>query len=138
MLPGGRGGMNPKQLAAMMKQMGISMEEIDDVEEVVIRTQKEEIVITDASVSKMVARGQGTTWQVAGKEARRPRAAASEAAAPAPPATPALAHPKELFTEDDVALVAQQANVSKDEAHRALVAANGEPAEAILKLLGDE
>lgn len=123
---GGRGGMNPKQLQAMMKQMGITMEDIEDVEEVIIRTPTVDIVITEAEVSKMIARGQGTTWQVAGKESRRPRA-------PAQP--PAPAGPK--FTDDDVALVAEQANVSKDEARKALEAANGETAEAILKLLGD-
>ena len=128
MLPGmgGRGGMNPKQLQAMMKQMGITMEDIEDVEEVIIRTPTVDIVIRDAEVSKMTAKGQGTTWQVAGKETRQPRA-------PAP--APAPAGPK--YTEDDVALVAEQANVSKDEARKALEAANGETAEAILKLLGD-
>ena len=129
MFPGGGrgGGMNPKQVAAMMKQMGITMEDIDDVEEVIIRTPDVDIVITDASVSKMVAKGQGTTWQVAGNETRRPRAKA----APAAPAGP-------KFTDDDVALVAEQANVTKEEARKALEAANGETAEAILKLLGDE
>lgn len=129
MLPGmgGRGGMNPKQMQAMMRQMGITMEDIKDVQEVIIRTAKEDIVITEAEVSKMTARGQGTTWQVAGKESRRPREAEKPAAPPGP-----------IFTEDDVALVAEQAKVSKDEARRALEAANGETAEAILKLLGDE
>lgn len=131
MFPGmGRGGgMNPKQVQAMMKQMGITMEDIDDVIEVIIRTPKEDIVITEAEVSKMIARGQGTTWQVAGKESRRPRA-------DAPPAPAAPAGPK--FTDADVALVAEQAKVSKEEARKALEAANGETAEAILKLLGDE
>ncbi|HVM45606.1 MAG TPA: nascent polypeptide-associated complex protein [Candidatus Thermoplasmatota archaeon] len=127
MFGGGRGGMNPKQLSAMMKQMGITMEDIDDVEEVIIRTPREDIVIVEAEVSKMVAKGQGTTWQVAGRETRRPR----EAATPAAPAGP-------KFTDDDVKLVAEQANVSQEEARKALEAANGEPAEAILKLLGDD
>lgn len=129
MLPGmgGRGGgMNPKQVAAMMKQMGITMEDIDDVEEVIIRTRGDEIVITNATVSKMIARGQGTTWQVAGDESRRPRT--DKTAAPAAPPGP-------KFTEDDVALVAEQAKVPKDKARAALEAANGEPAEAILKLI---
>lgn len=36
MMPGGRGGFNPKQLQKMMQQFGISVEEIDDVERVVI------------------------------------------------------------------------------------------------------
>ncbi|HET6406201.1 MAG TPA: nascent polypeptide-associated complex protein [Candidatus Thermoplasmatota archaeon] len=126
MFPGGRGGMNPRQLQAMMKQMGITMEDIDDVEEVIIRTPREDIVIVEAEVSKMVAKGQGTTWQIAGKETRRPR----EAPKPAAPAGP-------TYTDEDVALVAEQAKVSKEEARAALEAANGETAEAILKLLGD-
>lgn len=133
MIPGGRGGpggMNPKQVSAMMKQMGITVDDIDDVQEVIIRTKTEDIVIEDASVSKMVARGQGTTWQVAGNETRRPRAAAAPAAPPAP------AGPK--FTDADVALVAEQAKVSTDVARKALAAADGETAEAIMKLLGDE
>jgi nascent polypeptide-associated complex subunit alpha len=128
---GGRGGMNPKQLSAMMKQMGITMEDIDDVEEVIIRTPREDIVIVEAEVSKMVAKGQGTTWQVAGKETRRPRAPSGPAQGPAQAPGP-------KYTDDDVALVAEQARVSKDEARKALEAANGETAEAILKLLGDE
>lgn len=123
---GGRGGMNPKQLQAMMKSMGITMEDIDDVEEVIIRRPGEDIVIVDAEVSKMVAKGQGTTWQVAGKETRRPRAKEAPAAPPGP-----------KFTDDDVALVAEQAKVSRDEARKALEESKGEPAEAILKLLGD-
>ena len=127
---GGRGGMNPKQLSAMMKQMGITMEDIDDVEEVIIRTPREDIVILEAEVSKMVAKGQGTTWQIAGRETRRPR----EGMKPAGPAAPQ--GPK--YTEDDVALVAEQAKVSKEEARKALEATNGETAEAILKLLGDD
>lgn len=132
MFPGGGrgGGMNPKQVSAMMKQMGITMEDIDDVQEVIIRTPTEDIVITEASVSKMIARGQGTTWQVAGTETKRPRAPAG------PPAAPAVQGPK--FTDDDVALVSEQAKVSKDVARKALEAADGETAEAILKLLGDE
>ena len=36
MFPGGR-GMNPRQLQAQMKRMGINMEELQDVEEVVIK-----------------------------------------------------------------------------------------------------
>lgn len=125
---GGAGGMNPKQVSAMMKQMGITMDDIDDVEEVIIRTRTEDIVIEEATVSKMTARGQGTTWQIAGNETRRPRG-------DKPAAPPAPAGPK--FTEDDVTLVAEQAKVNKDVARKALEAANGETAEAILALLGD-
>lgn len=127
MFPGmGGRGINPKQLNAMMKSMGIQMEDIDDVEEVVIRTADKEIVLTEASVSKMTAKGE-VTWQVMGKATTRPRQ-------PAAPAAPV----KLEVRDEDVDFVAQQAGVSKEEARKALEAANGEPAEALLKLMGDE
>lgn len=129
MLPGMGGRMNPKQLNAMMRQMGITMEEIDGVEEVVIRTPDKEIVITQADVSKMTAKGE-VTWQIMGNATTRPRAAA----APAAPAAPV----KLEVRDEDVDFVASQTNVSKEAARKALEAANGEPAEAILKLMGDE
>lgn len=118
--------MNPKKLGAMMRQMGIEMEDIDDVQEVIIRTPDREIVFRDASVSKMTAQG-STTWQVSGTPEERKRA-------PEKPAAPV----KLEIAQEDVDLVAEQANVSKEEARKALEAANGEPAEALMKLLGDE
>lgn len=126
MFPGMGGRVNPKQLNAMMRQMGIEMEEIDDVEEVIIRTADKEIYFTDANVQKMTARGE-VTWQVMGKEQTRPRTDK----APAGPV-------KLDIREEDVDLVATQANVSKEQARKALEAANGEPAEALVKLLGDD
>lgn len=126
----GRGGVNPKQLDAMMKQMGIKMEDIDAVE-VIIRTPDKEIYFDDASVQKMTARGE-VTWQVMGTAKTRARTDAAPVA-PSEPAKPA----GPLFTEDDVELVASQANVPKDAARKALEATKGQPAEAILKLLGE-
>ena len=121
---GGR-DINPKRLQAMMRQMGIEMTDIDDVEEVVIRTATKDIVIKPAEVSKVKQQGQ-VSWQVVGKATEQPRADAA----------PEPAGPK--FTEEDVALVAGQANVSKEEARKALEATDGQPAEAILKLMGEE
>ena len=122
MIPGmGGRGVNPKRLQAMMRQMGIEMDDIDDVEEVLIRTATKDIVIKPAEVSKVTQQGQ-VSWQVVGKAVERPREAE--------PAGP-------KFTEEDVALVAGQANVSKEEARKALEATDGQPAEAILKLMGD-
>lgn len=121
---GGRGSPNPKQLERMMKQMGIDMEDIDDVEEVVIRTSTKEFVITDASVQKVTAQG-STSWQVTGKSTER-----ALKTAPAAPAGP-------KFTDEDVKLVADQAGVSAAKARQALEESDGEPAEAILKLTGE-
>jgi nascent polypeptide-associated complex subunit alpha len=125
MFPGmGGRGMNPKRLNAMMKQMGIEVEDIDDVEEVIVRTADREIVFKDATVSKMTAQG-STTWQISGTPQERPRGA------PSAPETLVIA-------QEDIDLVAEQAKVSKEVARKALEAANGEPAEALLKLLGDD
>lgn len=133
---GGRGGMNPKKLNQMMRQLGIEVEDIDDVEEVVIRTADREIVFRDAAVSKMVAQGQ-TTWQLTGTPEERARGAGPAGGAAS--AAPAAAEPEgPKFTEDDVRLVAENAKVPLDKARAALEAADGEPAEAILKLMGEE
>ncbi len=126
---GGR-GMNPKKMNAMMRQLGISIEEIDDVQEVIIRTPTREIFFLDANVSIMKAQGQDT-YQVTGTPQERAPGTGSGGGG----ATAAPAEEEVLFNEDDVKLVAEQANVSLDKAREALKEANGEPAEAIIKLV---
>ena len=127
MFPGmGGRGVDPKRLQAMMRQMGIKMEDIEDVEEVVIRTKDKEYVFHDAEVSKMTAQGQ-VTWQLAGEPVIRPRA-------PAEPAAPV----KISYSDEDVKLVMEQAKVSEKQAREALDEANGQPAEAIMKLLDED
>lgn len=121
MFPGmGGRGVNPKQLNAMMKQLGISVEELDNVEEVIIRTATKEYVIPEAEVTIMSAQGT-KTYQVVGEAQVRARDGEPE-------------EPKALFSEDDVRLVAEQAGVPAERARKALEDAKGEPAEAILKL----
>ncbi|MCD4704296.1 MAG: nascent polypeptide-associated complex protein, partial [Methanosarcinaceae archaeon] len=61
MIPGmGGRGMNPKKMKQMMKQMGISIDDINDVEQVIIRTPDKDIVFNDANVSIMNAQGVDT------------------------------------------------------------------------------
>ncbi len=121
MIPGGR--MNPKQMKQMMKRLGIDAEELLDVEEVVIRTATKEYVFTKAQVTMMTVQGQKTV-QIVGEPLIRTR----EGAKPAAPA--ALVIP-----DEDVALVAEKAGVSEDEARKALEECGGEPAEAIIRLM---
>ena len=121
MIPGGR--MNPKQMKQMMKRLGIEQEEIADVEEVVIRTATKEYVFTSAHVTMMTVQGQKTV-QIVGEPLIRDRAGAK-------PAAPA----KLTIPDEDVQLVAEKAGVSEAEARKALEAANGEPAEAIIRLM---
>jgi nascent polypeptide-associated complex subunit alpha len=122
MIPGGR--MNPRQMKQAMKRLGIEQEDLDGVEEVIIRTADKEYVIRNAAVSAVTAQGQ-KIWQVIGEPIIRPRADAakkSEAKAASIP-------------DEDVTLVAEKAGVSEEEARKALEECDGEPAEAIIRLM---
>ena len=120
MMPGGR--MNPKQMKAMMKRMGITQEDIEDVEEVVIKTRSKEIFFKDAAVTAMTVQGQ-KTYQIVGTPQERARknedAQKEEGGIP----------------EDDIKLVMSQTGCTAGEARKALESADGAPAEAILKIM---
>lgn len=121
MIPGGR--VNPRQMRQAMKRMGIEQEELDGVEEVIIRTADKEYVIRGAAVTAITAQGQ-KIWQVIGEPIVRDRADAKKAET-SPSAIP----------DEDVALVAEKAGVSEEEARKALEECGGEPAEAIIRLM---
>ena len=129
MLPGGR--VNERQMRMMMKRLGMSTEEVADVEEVVIRTRDKEHVLKQPEVTILTVQGV-RTYQVVGEVEVRPRTAGSPVAAV--PGTPAPA-PRTGPPEEDVQLVVEQAGVTREEAIDALEAAGGAPAEAILSLL---
>lgn len=111
-------GMNPKQMKKMerqMKKMGMDMKELKDVKEVIIRLEGKELVIPNADVSMMNVMGQ-ETYQVSGK------------------AIEVEIEEELIIPEDDIKMVASQANVSDEEAENALIDCDGDLAEAILKL----
>ena len=116
--------MNPRQMRQAMKRLGIEQEELDGVEEVVIRTAAKEFVIRNASVTAMTAQGQ-KIWTVVGEPIVRDRADAKK-----PGEAKGVAIP-----EEDVKLVAEKAGVSEEEARKALEECSGEPAEAIIRLM---
>src|SRR2546425_2043571 len=122
MIPGGR--VNPRQMRQAMKRMGIEQEELEGVEEVVIRTASKEYVIRDANVTAMTAQGQ-KIWTVVGEPIVRDRADAKKSESTKGPTIP----------EEDVKLVAEKTGVSEAEARKALEEAEGEPAEAIIRLM---
>ena len=106
------GGLDPKKMQAMMRQMGIKQEEVE-VERVILESADKRIIIKPANVQKIVMQGQ-ESWQVTG-EAREEL--------------------KETeISEEDVAMVAEKAGVSKEDARKALEKANGDIAEAIMTL----
>ena len=126
MLPGG--ARNPRQLEMAMRRLGMTTEPVPGVEEVVVRTSTKEHVFRAPEVTILTVQGT-RTYQIVGTPEIRPRGAApvsaSGAAAPAPAGPP----------DEDVRLVMEQANVSREEAIEALAAVHGAPAEAILRIL---
>ena len=131
----GGGGMNPRKMKQMMKQMGIDVTELD-AEEVVIRTADEELVFSDVQVTRMDAQGQ-ETYQVVGEpevhEAGE-AAGAVEAGDDDDTDTDADTGGDAAIPEDDVELVATRAGVSKGDAREALEAEDGDLAAAIARL----
>jgi nascent polypeptide-associated complex subunit alpha len=134
MFPGmGGRGINPKQLQKQMRSMGIDLEEIDDVKQVIIRTATKEIVFNDAQVTVMDARG-AKSYQIVGTPEER--------ALDTVQGMPIGAQPVEektgelVIPDDDVLLVASQAKVTREIALQALKESKGDLAEAIMKLAG--
>jgi len=113
MFPGLGKGINPRKMASMMKQMGIDINEIENVEEVIIRTAEKDIVFKDAQVTLMDAKGM-KTYQVVGT----PQEVARELAIP----------------QEDIKLVMEQTKAGENEAKSALKETKGDIAAAILKL----
>ena len=125
MIPGGP--RNPRQMELMMRRLGMTTEEVPGVEEVVIRTRAVEHVFKAPEVTILTVQGV-RTYQVVGTPEMRSRTAAAPSSG-----TPESA-PRGL-PEEDVRLVMEQANVSREEAVEALEATHGAPAEAILRIL---
>ncbi len=116
------GRMNPRQMQQMMKRLGINVKEIENVEEIIIKTDTKEYIFDNAEVTVMDAQGQ-KTYQIVGR--------------------PRIVDRKEKVEEkvedegipiEDINLVAEQTGKSKEQAKKALEETNGDIAEAIMKL----
>ncbi|HHE04500.1 MAG: nascent polypeptide-associated complex protein [Candidatus Altiarchaeales archaeon] len=113
------GGINPRQMKQMMKRMGIKTNEIS-AEMVVIHSGDKKIIIEDPQVVKMTMHGQ-EIFNITGGTVREEKGE------------------EEVIleiSEDDVNMVSEQAQVSEEEARKALEETNGDIAEAIMKLKG--
>jgi nascent polypeptide-associated complex subunit alpha len=113
---------NPRDAKRMMQRMGMNMEGVDDVEEVIIRTPSKEIVIEGPEVAIVQMQGQ-KIFQVAGGNVTER----------APQRNPASS-PAATISEEDVQLVASQTGKSVDAARKALIECEGDLAKAILLL----
>ena len=102
-----------RQMERAMRQMGVKMQELEGVQEVVIKLRDKEIVIPGAQVTLTEMSGQ-RSYQVVGQEIER--------------------KPQFEPSEDDIKLVMEQAGASREVAVNALKETRGDLAEAILKL----
>ncbi len=129
----GGGGLDPRKMEQMMKQMGIDVEELD-AEEVIIRTADEELYFSNAQVTRMDAQGQ-QTYQIVGEPESRELGSGDADAAGAVEGGDADADAgADEIPESDIKIVAQRAGVGKQEAREALEAENGDLAAAISRL----
>jgi nascent polypeptide-associated complex subunit alpha len=106
-----------------MKRLGITTDDINGVEEVIIRTKDKEYIIKDAAVTVMDMQGQ-KTFQVIGEAIVQARKV-GEAAKPQEAQMP----------DEDIELVMGQTGCTREVAVKALKECGGQPAEAILKIM---
>jgi nascent polypeptide-associated complex subunit alpha len=120
-LKAARGGMpGGRDAARMMQKMGMKVDEIPDVSEVVIRTGAKDIVIESPNVTVVTVQGQAM-YQIAGGTVSESKPQPSTPIGP---------------SDDDVRLVAEQTGKGMEASRKALVEAGGDLAKAILQLKG--
>ncbi len=112
---------NPREARRMMQRMGMSMDGVEDVQEVIIRTPSKDIVIAQPEVSILNMQGQRMYQVIGGTVTERAPERSSAAAKPA-------------VSEEDARLVADQTGKSLEEAKQALVECDADLAKAILLL----
>lgn len=112
------GGIDPKKMQAMMKQMGIAQEEID-AQRVIIECSDKKIIITEPSVMKIKMQGQ-QQFQISGVIKEMTAEDEDEENVD--------------HTDEDIKTIMEQTGVSEKKAREALVKANGDLAEAMIEL----
>ena len=109
-----RGGQN-RDMRRMMNKMGLEMNELPNVQEVIIKTDKKEIIISKPSVTEMKAKDSSIFTVTSESYEER------ELEVP-------------IFSDEDIQLIMQQASVDEEKAKNALEEAEGDLARAILLL----
>ncbi len=115
--------MNPREQKRMMQRMGMNMDSVPDVNQVIIRTATKDIIIDEPEVAILQVQGQ-KMYQVIGGQVSEQAPGKLTSAAPAKPA----------FSDEDVQLVADQTGKSLEKAKEALEECGGDLAKAILLL----
>ncbi len=104
-----------REMRRMLDKMGLDMKTMDDVEEVIIKTDKKELYLIKPQVIEMKGKDSTIFQVVAADIEEKQREVPS-------------------FKEEDIILVMQQANVSREKAISALTESKGDMAQAILSL----
>ncbi|PIU60192.1 nascent polypeptide-associated complex protein [Candidatus Bathyarchaeota archaeon CG07_land_8_20_14_0_80_47_9] len=108
---------NPREARRMMQRMGMNMNAVEDVQQVVIKTGNKEIVIEGPEVAILEVQGQKIFQVTGGKITEK-----------------ALERKAAAISEEDARLVADQTGKSLEEAKKALEESGGDLAKAILLL----
>lgn len=104
-----------REMRRMLDKMGLDMKTVDNVEEVIIKTDKKELYLVKPQVIEMKGKDSTIFQVVAADIEEKQREVPS-------------------FKEEDIILVMQQANVSREKAISALTLCKGDMAQAILSL----
>ena len=107
----GAGGMDPKKMQAMMKQLGMKQEEIDSSRVIIEKTEGGRVIIENPSVSKISMHGQ-ESFQISGSISEESGF---------------------TISEEDIKTVMEKTSSTKAEAKKALEETR-DIADAILKL----
>ena len=107
------GNINPKRMKQMMKQLGMDIQPIENVEKIVISTSEGQYIFNSAEVSVMKMQGT-VTYQITGD--------------------PVFEEKRAEIPESDISLVTEQTGASPEEVRKVLSETNGDIAEAILRL----
>ena len=108
-----RGG--NREMRRMLDKMGLDMTTMDNVEEVIIKTDKKELFLVKPQVIEMKGKD-STIFQIVASDIEEKQREVPS------------------FKEEDIVLVMQQANVSREKATQALTESKGDIAQAILSL----
>ena len=111
---------SPRQFRRMAQRMGLSVTQLEDVEEVVITLKDKKLVFESPIVTVLTVKGGEPIYQIMGEYREEPLEEAVEEEIEIP--------------EEDVQLVAAQAGVSPEEARAALEETGGDLAQAIFLL----
>ena len=107
--------MDNRQTRRMLEKMGMNLEELPNVEEVIIKTKERDLIIKEPQVSQIKSKAMNM-FQIIGND------------------TEEIEKEIPSYKEEDILPLSQQANVSPEEAQKALEETNGDLAQAILKL----